>query len=516
MSVRLIAYAAAVLTFHAVTAAAADTDPQLVQALMKDDRAAARALIQQKADVNAVMVDGTTPLLLAVRADDADTVKLLIGAGANVKASNRYGLTPLHLASSTGNAAIVRMLLQAGADPNSVDASGETVLMMATRSGSTDAVKALVDQGAAVNPKDSGSETTALMLAVRANHPTALHLLIEHGADVNARTRTGKTPDWRPPNFGGGSHGLGIIRGGWPERGARDATPGGLTALHYAARDGRVELARELVGAKADVNQVEANGITPLLMAIINDHMDVATFLIGHGADLNAADWWGRTPIFSAVEIRNRDYARTGEHDIDRPAVLAVIKLLLERGVNPNVRTKEISPIRRWVTPLGDLTWVEMVGQTPFIRAAQSGDVTLMRLLLDHGADPNIKTDGGTSALMAAAGLNWAVQQSYTESKEGLLQAVQLCLEKGADVNAVNSAGQTAVMGAANRGSDDILRLLVKAGARLDVADKQGRTPTRWAYGEFLALHPPEKKPSTIALIEELMADGASGGARKP
>jgi ankyrin repeat protein len=138
-----------------------------------------------------------------------------------------------------------------------------------------------------------------------------------------------------------------------------------------------------------------------------------------------------------------------------------------------------------------------------------------MRLLLVKGADPGILTDGGTSALMAASGLNWAVQQSYTESKESLLEAVQLCLEKGADVNAANSAGQTAVMGAANRGSDDILRLLVKAGARLDVADKQGRTPMRWAYGEFLALHPPEKKPSTIALLEELMNQAADARLNK-
>jgi ankyrin repeat protein len=287
-----------------------------------------------------------------------------------------------------------------------------------------------------------------------------------------------------------------------------------MTALLYAARDGRLELARGLVEAKADINQPEANGITPLLMALINDHMDVAAYLIERGADREAADWWGRTPIFAAVEIRNRDYTRTGEHGIDRAVVVDVIKLLLDRGVNPNVRTKEIFPIRRWVTPLGDLTWVEMVGQTPFVRAAFSGDITVMRLLLDHGADPNIKTDGGTSALMAAAGLNWAVQQSYAESKEGLLQAVQLCIDKGADVNAVNSAGQTAVMGAANRGSDDILRLLVKSGARLDVADKQGRTPTRWAYGEFLALHPPEKKPSTIALLEELTGETPAASAQ--
>jgi ankyrin repeat protein len=249
-------------------------------------------------------------------------------------------------------------------------------------------------------------------------------------------------------------------------------------------------------------------------MAITNDHMEVARFLLDRGANPNAADWWGRTPLWAAVEIRNRDYTRNNEHGIDRPAALETIKALLARGANPNARTKEIPPIRRWVTPLGDLTWVNFTGQTPFVRAALSGDITVMRLLLEHGADPNIPTDSGTTALMAASGVNWAVQQSYTESKESLMQAVLLCLERGADVNAANATGVTAVMGAANRGSDDILEVLVKAGARLDVQDAQGRTPMRWAKGEFLALHPPQEKPSTMALIEKLSAGSpkANGG----
>jgi uncharacterized protein len=512
MPVRFIIVAALTVSLYAVSvqrAMAAEPDVRVAEAAMREDRAAVRSLILKKADVNAPLVDGTTALHWAVRAEDLETAGLLIKAGANVKAQDRYGVTALSLASSIGNAAIVRQLLDAGANPDSADSSGETVLMAATRSGATDAVLALLKHGAAVNTRDAVTEQTALMWAVRANHGAAVTLLLEHAADVNARTRTGKTPLWTPQNFGGGSHGIGIIRGGWPERGFRAEIPGAMTALLYAARDGRLDLVRQLLAAKADVNQAEANGITPLLMAVTNDHMDVARFLVDQGADINASDWWGRTPLWAAVEIRNRDYTRTNEHGIDRAAVLEIFKSLLARGANPNARTKEIPPIRRWVMPLSDLSWVEMTGQTPFIRAAVSGDITVMRLLLDKGADPNILTEGGTSALMAAAGLNWVVQQSYTEPKESLLQAVQICLEKGADVNAANSAGQTAVMGAANRGSDDILRLLVKSGARLDVADKQGRTPTRWAYGEFLALHPPEKKPGTIALIEELMGESA-------
>ena len=76
--------------------------------------------------------------------------------------------------------------------------------------------------------------------------------------------------------------------------------------------------------------------------------------------------------------------------------------------------------------PEGDLSWVNFIGQTPFLRAAMSGDTTTMKLLLAHGADPNIATEEGTTPLMAAAGINWVVAQTYTESEEAILNAVKL------------------------------------------------------------------------------------------
>jgi len=105
---------------------------------------------------------------------------------------------------------------------------------------------------------------------------------------------------------------------------------------------------------------------------------------------------------------------------------------------------------------------------------------------------------------MAAAGVNWVFDQTYDQGPAQLLAAVKLCYELGLDVNAINSMGLTALHGAANRGSDDIIKFLVSKGARLDVKDSEGRTPMNWAEGVFLATHPPEPKPSTIALLKEL------------
>jgi ankyrin len=461
----------------------------------------------EKEDVNAAGPDGTTSLHWAVRADDLQKVESLIRAGAKANVADRYGITPLLLAALNGNAAIVKKLLDAGADPNAVDSTGETILMTAARTGKAEALKLLIDRGANVNAIDPEYEQTALMLAVRENHTDAVKVLIERGAAFNARTRVGPTPAFRPPckGTGCGSEGVGINRGGIPDRGSRAPITGGMTPLLYAARDGRPEEARLLVAAGADVKLADPNEITPLLTAIINNHLDVARFLLDHGADVNAADFYGRSPLWAAVDVRNMDLDHGIDKGVDRGPVFDFIKLLIDRGAKVNARTKEIHPVRRWLYTLSDTSWVDMTGQTPFLRAALSGDTKVMTLLLERGADPNIPTLAGTTPLMAAAGVGWTVAQTYTVSKEALLEAVQICWGHRADVNAVNSMGITAVMGAANRGSDDIIKYLVEKGARLDVKDASGRSPMTWAEGVFLASVGAERKPGTITLLEKLI-----------
>jgi ankyrin len=491
---------------------AADGDTRLADAAMRQDVTAVRSLIGQKVDVNVPGQDGTPALHWAVRVDDIDTAKLLLGAGAQSTLPNRYGLTPLAIAASNGNAAMIGVLIDAGADVNAPDPAGETPLMNATRVGRIDAITTLLDRGATVDATDETFQQTALMVAVRENHPDVVKLLIARGASVNAKTRTGRSPAWVLPNsVPGFGHGIGIVRGGLPARGSRAPIPGAMTPLLYAARDGRMDIVRMLLDAGADINQRDANDIPPLITAITNNHPDVARFLIDRGADIKAVDWYGRTPLWAAVETRNMDVDNaTFINSIDRVPYLELIQVLLDRGADPNARTKEVPPIRRdFLRITGSLSWVDFTGQTPFLTAALAGDLTVMKLLLKHGADPNIATFSGTTPLMAAAGVNWVFDQTFDEGPAALLETVKFCVELGMDVNAVNSMGLTALHGAANRGSDEIIRYLVQQGARLDIKDAEGRTPMTWAEGVFLATHPARPKPRSIELLKQLAANPA-------
>ena len=485
----------------------------IVRAAAAADGPTVRMLVKQGADVNSQGSDGATALLWIAQADDLETADALLKAGAKVATPNALGLTPVYVAAEHGNAAMLRRLLDAGASVTTTDSAGDTLLMAAVRAGNPDAVQLLLDRGAPVNEAEPQYAHTALMWAVRGDDVPIMKLLISKGATINAATRIGGKPVARPPGTGGGSHGVGIVRSGVPPQGEQQPTPGGMTALLLAARDGHLEAAKLLAEVGADVNLADPNGMTPLLMALTNGQIDVAKFLLEHGADHKRADWWGRQPLWAAVDIRNlavRSGAPTDENGVDRVAALEVIKMLLDRGVDVNARVTEFPPMRRYLLPLASLEWVDFTGQTAFIRAAQAGDVPVMKLLLAKGADPKITTFNGTTALMAAAGVNWVIGETFSESPAVWIQAVQLCLDQGIDVNAVNAMGLQAVHGAANRGSDDIIELLAKHGAQLDRPDKEGRTPYIWAQGVFLATNSPVAKPSTMALIDKLTNGAAS------
>lgn len=449
--------------------------------------------------VNTTETDGTTALHWAVRQNDVTAVDSLIKGGANVKAVNRYGVTPIALAATNGNAAIIGKLLDAGVDVNTANPGGETVLMTAARVGRIDAVKLLIERGANVNSKDIEHAQTALMWAVLEKHTDVVKLLLDHGADINASTNVTITKGEYVPARPAAASGAGIIR-----QRALPTPNGGMTPLLFAVRDGNAEMTHLLLDRGARINQSSGNRTTPLIIALLNGQVGIATELLQRGADPNLADDYHRAALFAAIDLRNFNHDKYDDLPTDGRDPIDLIKALIAKGANVNLRTDTV-PIHGLMQ--FDASWVNFDGQTPFVRAALSGDIEVMRLLLAASADPNIATTQGTTSLMAASGINWIPGQTYSHPETDYVEAVKLCLDRGADVNAKNSLGLTAMHGAANRGWESIIQILADHGAKLDPKDNEGRTPMTFAQGIFLAVRPPEAKPKAMALLTKLMAN---------
>jgi len=498
----------------------------VADAVMRGDTAAVRTLLAQKADVNGTQGDGATALHWAVFREDVATTNLLIQAGANVKAANHEGATPLSLACQTGNAAIVETLLKGGADPNEKLPNGETALMMASRTGNVAAMKVLLDRGADVNAKEKLRGTTALMWAADQGHAAAIQLLIQRGADIKARSNPAPAPRRGAPGKSGdprkGNRQLqnGVAAGedapaqeqgrpaapaqqtrpAAPAQQARPAAPapaaqgqpaaqvapgqpapararvqrvqvvdlsgGALTALAYATRANSLDSVKALLAAGADVNQTTGYGWTALLVATQNRFYQLGSFLIDQGADVNKTNKGGWTPLYLAVDNRNiegGDYpVRKGDMDH-----LDFIKKLLDKGANVNARMTDNTEGRTVFTN----QWLDENGATAFLRASQSSDLVVMKLLLAHGADPKIATIGDVTALQVAAGIGWVDGLTYEWSEQANVEAVKLLLDLGVDPNIQAITGRTALHGAGHKGRTKVIQMLVDAGGKLDTRD---------------------------------------------
>lgn len=533
----------------------------VADAAMRGDTSRLTKLIAAKADVNAAQPDGSTALHWTAYHGDVKATAALLRAHANPGAAMENGMTPLALACEAGNADLVKELLKAGADVNQTLPNGETPLMMAARTGRLPVMELLLEKGAKVDEREKLRGTTALMWAAANSNADAVRLLISKGAEINARS--GTTAPGRRPYLAdsgrnrieefieGRGQGGTVVEVDAPDAKVSDdpnaraeatkrlaeerevakrtiaAFPtlqtgnrstkqwGGLTPLQFAVREGSMETVKTLVDAGADVNQKSEFGWSALLVATHNRYYKIGVYLLDHGADPNIANEGGWTPLYIATDNRNiegGDYP-TRKPDMDH---LEYIKRLLAAHADPNLRMRSSTETRTVFTH----QWLLEEGATPFLRASQSGDLVLMKLLLEHGADPNITTEAKVTPLMVASGIGWVQGVTYEWSPQQTLEAVKLLLDLGADVNAQDLAdGRTALMGAAHKGRNDVIELLVKHGADLSLRDIGSRDSihalagVRWQAIDYadglvrVGVQSAIAHPETSALLRKMMKE---------
>jgi ankyrin repeat protein len=438
----------------------------LLDAVKAGDRGATRSLLEQRTDPNEAEADGTTALHWAVHQGDVELASALLAAGANAAAANRYGVTPLYLAAENGSAQLVETLLAHGADPNIALPEGETALLTAARTGDVATIEALLARGADVNARERWKGQTALMWAAHENNAPAISALLAAGAERDARSAGGD-----------------------------------FSALSFAVRAGAIDATRALLDAGADVNQTLLDGTSALVLAVTNAHYELAAVLLEHGADPNAADQ-GWTALHQLVWSRrwNMGFNLPGPARTGDLSGLELARRLVAHGANVDARqTKE--PID------GNRNKLNRVGATPFLLAAKSCDVPLMRLLLDQGADASITTEEGTTALMAAAGVGiWAPGENPGTHEEALA-AAELAYEAGGGaINDVNANGETALHGAVYRGGAiPVIEFLAARGAALDAVNALGWMPVTVADGVEYTPAVLKRYPEAAALLRRLM-----------
>lgn len=455
----------------------------LADAVQKSDHARVKALLGKQVDLNAPQVDGMTALHWAAQNDNAQIASLLLKAGADAKATNRYGVSPLALASQNGSASMVEMLLAAGADPNTRQRGGETVLMIAARSGNLESVKALLARGAEVNAKEKRGQT-AVMWAAAEGHAEVVNLLVKSGADF-------RTP-----------------------------LDGGFTPLFFAIREGRAEVVKVLLEAGVDVNEAmqpkkragrgPQPGMTPLLMAVENGHFELAINLVKGGADPNDLRG-GYTALHNITWVRKPDHGE-GEDGQPPPAgsgnldSLRFVREMVALGADVNAKIPKAP---------GGLGVLNRTGATPFLMAAKTADIALLKLLYELGADPSIPTRDGVTPLIAAAGLGTLAAGEVAGTEDEVVEVLEWLVKIGANVNAADNNGETAMHAAAYKNLPKAVEFLAAHGAKIEVwnqKDKYGWTPLLIAEG----FRPGNFKPSfeTIEAIHKVML--ASGVTPPP
>ncbi len=490
--------------------------PALYHAIEQGHVDMVNLLIDGGADVNAKHPNGTTPLYLAICRGKSEVVRLLIAKGADVNALvEHYGIVEgpmLGVAIQAGNLDIVESLIAGGADVTMKDESGWSLVHIAVTSGGGAAAEAAVpmDPPDLAFPHGDLDRYNALLYAARDDFLVrTIGLLVAHGADVDAKDEDGLTP-LHCAAYHGYRRAVALLleRGAdvnarivlvsaadgvlW-ERDLESRMEPGVTPLHEAVAGWDPNVADLLLAHGAKVNAVDDSGNTPLHYAVARTGVQVVRLLIAAGADVNARNNDGAAPLVIALRNGRVTMAKTliaaGAENvvmkIHFPKIHAEWEMqwrgsLLLHGaarIGRNAWTEERFDVNEPNQPNWPREWMELLlangadpnerdrkGDTPLHAGILERNEEAARLLVAHGVDVKARNLAGSTALHYAA-------------SEGLTGVISLLLTKGVDVNAQDNDGDTPLHGAALHGHKKIVELLLAHGADVNVRNNQGQMP---------------------------------------
>jgi ankyrin repeat protein len=444
----------------------------------------AAAAANADVNVNETNADGSTPLHWAVFEGDVAEVQRLLAAGADVAAVNKYGASPMGLAAEVANTEILRLLLDAGANPDSPNGDGMTALLAVARTGNVEAAQLLLERGATIDAREKFGGQTALMWAAARRHPEMIAFLADRGADLDAAS-TNRDYQRR------------ITAEGRP----KSMDSGGFTPLLYAARENCLKCVDVLLEKGADIDLPDPDGVSPLHLAIMNANWDLAKRLIEAGADVNQWDVFGEAPLFTVVgNYTRRDGGRGSIDPPNETEGIEIVNLLLERGANPNMQL--------FFRPANVRGATNLRGSTPLIRAANLGDLPMVKRLLEHGADATLyQADRQTPIHAVLAG---------RANEKDAIELIKVLHEAGTDVNVValvvhieEVRGGSPLHYAVRKRYKEVIRLLASYGADMNLKDQDGLTALDYTQSRgfmaFMALQTPVYEEEA-AILRELGA----------
>jgi uncharacterized protein len=483
----------------------------LYLAITNGSPAMVQLLLGKGADPNIAREDGETPLMAAARLGQIDVAKMLLDRGAEVNArEKKFGQTALMWAA--GHPAVVRLLVERGADVRATSKVWDITATIYTPTTSTIGKTGIPwNNDGAYTSKQGGQN--AILFAVQQHDLESVKLLLDAGVDVNVRAADGTTPllaalyKWDPlgKEFVGGA--------GAP-------APAGSSARFGAD----LAMARFLLDHGAAVNVADGAGYTPLhgaalaVASITTKGRDRSAYG-GHRAVRKKAD---HSPDNSAAPA---DPTPNPDPPEKLDEALAMVKRLLDAGADPNRQT--LYPTSG---PVGDVRINPAPpGSSAFHIAADSDCLPLVKILADRGANPNLlRKDGHTPFSVAVLSTDVEIVKEMVARGADLTARYNPTDHFADPVKPISlpRQNQTIMHIAAGAGAPEVIEYLYSRGVRLDAKNSMGETPLDLAdhqerYHEARDREGAEDKPdrvvkrdtSTTDAIKKLLAHAADGSA---